>query len=282
MFFQHKAFWLPKDVEQPVGYQDAFAVDEVRGLAAIADGVSSSLFAASWARLLVQAAVSQPPDVSDAEAVGNWLAAPRQLWRQSIDAESLAWHQKAKFNEGAFTTLMWVELSSSPDSNTFPFRCYSLGDCCLFHVRDDQVLRGFPFEQSALFDTKPKMVGSVARGSGPLEFDVLEDVCRAGDLLVLCTDALAVWALMQLEAGDSPRFESCWNMSQRDWTESILRLRAEDKIRYDDTTVQLLRVKGESESVTDRAMRSGTDLVDDVKKNFSQLFSSGKSRRKRR
>ena len=56
MFFEHKAFWLPKDIEHPDEYQDAFAVDEVRGIAAIADGVSSSLFAASWARLLVNAA----------------------------------------------------------------------------------------------------------------------------------------------------------------------------------------------------------------------------------
>ena len=54
MFFEYRAFSLPKDAENTDGNQDAFAVDQQRGLAAIADGVSSTLFAGSWARILAR------------------------------------------------------------------------------------------------------------------------------------------------------------------------------------------------------------------------------------
>jgi hypothetical protein len=279
MFFEHKAFWLPKDVEHPDEFQDAFAVDEVRGVAAIADGVSSSLFAASWARLLVNATVENPPEIDHAEALDDWLAVHREQWREPIDVDSLAWHQKAKFQEGAFTTLMWIELGSMVNAESIPLTCYSLGDCCFFHVRCGQVQRGFPFEESAMFDTKPKMVGSIKRPSAKLDFDVLHDTCQAGDMLVLCTDALAVWILTRLEASEPPGIELFWDMSQREWTEWVLTQRADDKIRYDDTTIVMLKLGGES--AARRTTQSTGDIVGDVKKSLSNLFSSGKSRRRR-
>ncbi|MEE2707049.1 MAG: hypothetical protein VX988_08355 [Planctomycetota bacterium] len=270
MFFEHKAFWLPKDIEHPDEYQDAFAVDEVRGIAAIADGVSSSLFAASWARLLVNAATEQPPQVENAAALEQWLSLHRENWRGPIDVEVLAWHQKEKFKEGAFSTLMWLELGSTTDTDLIPLTCYSLGDCCFFHVRCGQVQRGFPFERSTQFGTQPKMVGSVNRGNVNLDFDVLQDTCRAGDILVLCTDALAVWILMRLEAGEPPGLELFWEMSQREWTEWVLTQRGEGKIRYDDTTLMML--KPSNESMTQRAIQSTADVVGDVKKGLSNLF----------
>ena len=62
MYFQSKTFWLAKDASQAEQYQDAFALDAARGIAAIADGVSSSLFSAPWAKILTEAVVAGPPD----------------------------------------------------------------------------------------------------------------------------------------------------------------------------------------------------------------------------
>ena len=50
MRFESKTFWLSKDADFPDEYQDAFAVDAERGVAAIADGVASAIFSARWAR----------------------------------------------------------------------------------------------------------------------------------------------------------------------------------------------------------------------------------------
>ena len=55
MLFEHRAFWLPKDVQNAQAYEDAFDVDCVRGLAAVCDGVSSTIFAGRWAAILAKA-----------------------------------------------------------------------------------------------------------------------------------------------------------------------------------------------------------------------------------
>ena len=273
MFFQHRAFCLPKDVEHPDQNQDAFAVDGVRGVAAIADGASSSLFAAPWAQLLARAAVEQTPQVDDPIAMGNWLTDSRTKWRAPIDVEQLAWHQKPKFEAGAFATLLWVELQSQDASGCFPFQCYSIGDCCVFHVREQQVLRAFPFEHSRLFDTTPKMLGSVAKDDAQLEFDTLSDVGQPDDLLVLCTDALAVWYLQRLESGSSPPWESMWDMTDNQWSQFVLDLRAKEQIRYDDTTALLLRL-GDSPDESRRSGAKRTSLIDEVKKGVSDIVAS--------
>ena len=85
MLFEHRTFWLPKDVQNPSAYEDAFDADSVRGLAAVCDGVSSSIFSGRWAAILAKAAVADPPDVHDQALLDAWLKRTRDAWAQSID-----------------------------------------------------------------------------------------------------------------------------------------------------------------------------------------------------
>jgi hypothetical protein len=250
MFFQHRSFWLSKDVQHPDEYQDSCHVDARRGIAAIADGVSSSLFAASWAKLLSRAIVADPPDVTDAIGLPEWLNKLREAWLKPIQVDSLPWHQKARFQAGASSTLLWVELyvaEASDPTATGPVQlyAYAVGDCCLFHIRNDQLLRSFPLDKSELFDTDPNVVSSVNRQKDHLlQFETLVDYCQDGDLLVLCTDAIAAWTLAQSEAGSAPSWEAYWNISEEGWRNQIHELRQQHKIRYDDSTVLMLRIGG--------------------------------------
>ena len=86
MIFDYRAFWLA-GTRHADDYQDAYAVDP-GGLAAIADGVSASLFAARWADVLARAAVDQPPGIDDPDAVEAWLAACREQWSRPIEPEA--------------------------------------------------------------------------------------------------------------------------------------------------------------------------------------------------
>lgn len=246
--FQHRIFWYAKDARSPEQYQDAYAVDAKRGTVAIADGVSSSLFAGSWAKLITQACVQEPPTVRDAAAVKQWLDRQRQRWLAPIDVKALSWHQKPKFKDGAATTLLWVRVIpvSEPDGGpprAYRLYAYAIGDCTLFHVSGGQVQRAFPFEDSRLFEAKPHVLRSVELpNAAALSFDSLEDGCEAGDMLVLATDALALWALQELEAGRSPDFDAFWNLGEKGFHEKVQGLREAQKIRVDDTTLVLVRV----------------------------------------
>jgi len=276
MFFQHKAFWLAKDADHPDENQDAYAVDDVRGVAAIADGVSSSLFAGSWARLLADAAVEDPPNIYDEPSFSAWYADARRRWREPIDVDALPWHQRAKFAEGAHSTLLWIALDPPDARGESRLQAFAIGDCCLCHVRGREVIRAFPLENSGKFDTRPATLCSApAKERKMPEFQTLDDVCRPGDLLVLCTDALAVWSLQQLEAGGSPHWESFWTMPDDAWSAWVLKTRGENKIRYDDTTALLLQMAPSS-----AATRSGEGgLVDEVKRGLGALLSGKKPRR---
>ena len=221
---------------------------EKQGVAAIADGVGTTLFSAAWAKLITQAAASDPPNPRNGQLLATWLTKQRQAWLAPIDVNQLAWHQKPKFQEGAASTLLWtrvipVEEPGGAPPRTFRLYAYAIGDSCLFHLSGGQVQRAFPLEDSRLFAAPPRVLRSVEKtGQAAAEFDTLEDGCEWGDLLVLATDALALWALEELEHGRDPQLETFWNYTEPQWRARIEELRAARRIRVDDTTLVLLRI----------------------------------------
>jgi serine/threonine protein phosphatase PrpC len=248
MQFESRVFQLAKDPEHPDENQDAYQVDARRGVAAIADGVASGIFSRQWARLLSEAVVADAPDPFDREAFGRWLAERRERWQEEIDVESLAWFQKPKLREGAFSTLLWVTLvEEGPDGDEGPgacrIQCLAVGDSCLLCLEDGRMVRSFPIERAEQFEADPVVVGSLDLGRDErIEFQSLEHPCREGDLVVLCTDAVADWALRAEESGNSPDWQTYWEMSEEDWQQQVDRLRADGQMRYDDATVVLLSV----------------------------------------
>jgi hypothetical protein len=125
-------------------------------------------------------------------------------------------------------------------------RCFAVGDCCLFHIRDGQLLRRFPLETLDEFAQDPITICSVNRNHDHLlEFHTLEDICRAGDLLFVTSDALAKWMYQELDAETPVDWNGFWNMTEDDWNQRVAALRdlpAERRMRVDDTTLVMLRL----------------------------------------
>lgn len=248
MRFQARTFWLSKDADEPEQFQDAFELDAERGIAAIADGVSSAIFSGPWARLLTQAVVAEPPNLEDAAAFQDWLARSRAAWSSQIDLSKLTWYQRPKMVDGAMTTLLWVELHPAEINEdglakTYQLRMFAIGDTCLFHLRGGQVLAKFPLETSAEFGLNPAVIASIDRKRDHLlAFKAAEAECLPDDLLVLCTDAIALWAYERAEAGDPVTWENYWDLDAEAWRDEIFSLRDAARMRFDDSTLVLLRV----------------------------------------
>lgn len=248
MPFESRVFSLAKDAEHPDENQDACRVDPARAVAVIADGVATGIFSRRWAEILSDATLAGPPEVDDRPAFAAWLSERRRDWSAGIDVDGLAWFQKPKMRQGAFSTLLWVRLDpidadgAAPET-AFRLRARAIGDSCLLHLREGQVLATFPIERAEELDADPVVLGSLDLGRDHLlEFRSLEADCRLGDLVVLCTDAVAHWALTHQEAGDPPRWDRYWDMSEPDWQQEIADLRSRREMRYDDATLVLLRV----------------------------------------
>jgi hypothetical protein len=251
MHFEHRVFCLAKDAQHPDDYQDACAVNPATGMAAIADGVSASLFAAHWAQVLTRAVVDDPPDVCDRRRFAAWIERCRAAWSSPIAGDELPWHQRARLPTGAFSTLLWIKLTEIPAASLgaadFRLEAQAIGDSCFFLVRQNRLCRAFPVLESRHFGTNPPTVGSVDQHhDDDLVFNSLAIDCHGGDLLVLATDALAAWSLAACETGHSPDWQSWWQMSDSQWQAWVGGLRREQSMRYDDTTLLLLRLGGDS------------------------------------
>jgi hypothetical protein len=278
MLFAHRTFWLPKDVQEPNGYEDAFEVDEIRGKAAVCDGVSSSLFSGRWASILAKAAVFETPRTNDPAALEEWLRRQREAWAATVDESALAWHQKPKVLDGAGSTLLWVEITGTdgPESVARPrqLRCYSIGDCCLFHIRGSQVLQTFPIQDSARFEDHPNVIRSVFKRSDATRFEAMETQCNPGDLLLLCSDAVAWWTMRQIEAGVSVDWEAYWQLTNADWQQWMMELRQANQIRYDDSTVVLLRIGGAAGKSSSESSHTEGKLLDQAESTVRDALKS--------
>lgn len=238
--FDSRIFSISKDDPDAGVSQDAYAVDPAAGRAAIADGASSAIFSGSWARILVSAMTSDPPD---AGSLHRWLAPRRLEWRQSLDLDSMKWYQKEKLSEGAFATVLWIQWEPSRlHDNTLTLRAHAVGDCCLLLPARFEP-NSFPFTQTDDLQQDPHCLGSVDLGRDHLvECSTLQLECHRGDLLAMCTDALAAWAFRETEAGRCVDWERYWDCEPDAWRAEIRQLREQGEIRRDDTTLLLLRL----------------------------------------
>jgi hypothetical protein len=247
---------LAKDPDNPGQFQDAFALDAARGIAAIADGVSSALFSGPWATILTQAVVAAAADPRDPATFAAWLAQCRAAWAASIDTSSLAWFQRAKLPTGAFSTLLWIRILEVAEAEAgafggFRLVGYAIGDTCLFHIRGGDLVRTFPVQTSAELLADPLALGSVDLNRDQLlQFATLDATCYPDDLLVLCTDAMADWALRCYESGTPPEWDKYWQMPEDAWQAEIISLRHHRCMREDDTTLAMLRVAPQPAAAT--------------------------------
>ena len=267
MLFATREFHTSKDMDFPNDYEDAFCFDESLGLATVADGVSSAIFSRQWADLLTRSVIEMPPDLYTEGVFQQWLADLRAKWIEQIDLHNLPWNQRQKLQMvgGAFSTLLWLELypwqvvdgeladDEPVDDATqkFRMRCFAVGDCSLFHVRNGEILRSFPLNTAAEFDADPISICSVnLNRDHELAFQAIDDACLENDLLVLCSDAIGKWAMTCMEDDNPPDWESYWDKSFEDWIQEIVSLRQNKLMRYDDTTLLLLRVGSNVEAVS--------------------------------
>jgi hypothetical protein len=116
-----------------------------------------------------------------------------------VNAKPLPWYAQEKLRMGAFSSLVGLTVGSAPSGGRW--KAISIGDSCLFHVRDSVLCAAFPLERAEQFNNRPLLLstnpqsddgvlGQIARRQGRWE---------PGDVFYLATDALACWLLRRQE-----------------------------------------------------------------------------------
>jgi hypothetical protein len=225
-----RIFLVPKDGHSADECEDAAAGDPAVGRFAVADGASESFAAGEWARLLCSAFVEGGP-------VGDWLAAPREVWKRAAAGGVVSWYAEEKLTAGGHATFLGV--TTRPADAGVAWEAVAVGDACLFHLVGGACLSSFPLDRAADFTASPTLISS---RSGVPSWKTTRGALRPGEALLLATDALAQCLLASAEerafAGDG-----LLGMDEDDdfalW---VAVQRAAGKLRNDDVALGILEV----------------------------------------
>lgn len=230
---QSRILAVPKAGAEASEYEDAAAVrDEAWPLrAAVADGATESVFARAWAETLAEGLTERPatPTVV-ADALPSW----QDAWAAPLAdrSDEAPWYVSAKAEEGAFATILGLELQEEGH-----WRAVALGDCVLFHLRDDRLRRAWPYAAPDAFTNRPVLLPSRPDRSAPTpdDYGAVTGTWQVGDAFLLATDAVAAWLLRT----DPVRVQT--------WTVDVFRdavdaARTEGRLRNDDSTLLVLEM----------------------------------------
>ncbi len=248
MILQHRAFRQSKGTGPLDQCEDAFAVNPDTGRFAVADGATESSFADLWARLLVEQFASSdnadlvPWDTVWIEEVRKaWLDEVRELLHVNFGDGELPWYVEISFRRGALATFLGLVVSKGKDE--YRWRATAVGDTCLFHTRDGELLHHMPVERADLFNNTPLLLPSYAEGDDPPGATV-EEAAQPNDRFWMATDALAEWCLSEHEAKRSPWRKLEWLLQPAGTDERfslwIEKLRNKRRLRNDDVTLVIV------------------------------------------
>jgi len=213
----------------------------VRG--ALSDGATEAAYAGQWARILAEGVVETDLTVDSIEAaLPHW----RTEWQTLVKGASAEtpWYVQIKADEGAFAALAGLEVLPGGT-----WRALSVGDSCVFHLRDGQVQRSWPFESPDAFTTRPALLPSRSDQRVPPPATTT-GVWQSEDVFLLATDAVAAWLLRTTPLAIA-------HLDEASIRESIMAARADETLRNDDATVLVLTVQADRGDARSKAVGQG-------------------------
>ncbi len=218
--------------------EDAYAVDVEAGQVALADGASSAWRAGDWAAALVTAWTATPPRRTrggHAASFARWLDEVRATFTaEDRDEASREWFTEAAAQRGAHAALLALALTGF-DGRRPRWRAFAVGDVCCFHVRADRLRVAIPIDDPERFTSHPDLLSSLP--DAPTPDPVISDgELRAGDVLVLASDALAAF-LLRLDAAGEPVWQVVRDLDADRFTTLVTAGITEGLLERDDTTL---------------------------------------------
>lgn len=182
-------FRIPKHGSTRAEYEDAVAWSTRRRRFAVADGASASAFARAWAELLARAYTR---GALRAEHLYEDLQPIQALWSLDVEQRDLPWYAHEQVRRGAFAALVGLSL----DEN-HAWCAMAVGDSCLFHIREGELLNAFPLTNPEEFGNRPVLIGSRAAANTNLHVNTAQGEWQSGDVFMLMSDAIAATFLQQ-------------------------------------------------------------------------------------
>lgn len=170
---------VAKAGREPEENEDSSAEDVALGRFAISDGASSCARSEVWSALLTDAFVR-----GDDPLAPDVLAGLRNTWRETVFDDNLPWFAQRKLMLGSAATFVGLCIDGDRYVAT------AVGDSCVFHLRDGELLLAAPLNDWTRFGQFPNLVTTGSALPAEHIWSADGDVVP-GDVFLLATDALA-------------------------------------------------------------------------------------------
>ena len=245
--FELRALWTPKRGNVEKEWEDGFAAEPANGVLAVADGASDGIFTKVWVELLLKSFLEAPVPLDDLAVVEPWIQQQRRTWFEAIRYPEQRWSIQMKIDRSCgASTFLGFRLDPVTDEVDAPaaaigWMAWVVGDVCLFHIRDGQMIASFPISGSAEFGITPQLYQSKAMRPTPPAAATRGELLP-GDRIVFATDAMAQRLLAEVESGTPPVWDRFWDVNLETWRQEIEALRDRNAIVNDDCTLLVLRL----------------------------------------
>ncbi len=244
-------YWKSEHDEQTC--EDALAADASAGLFAVSDGVGTSLFSGSWARLIVDYFVDTPLLSDDPFEVEWWLRQAQERYQQQLPMlEQLPWNAWQKIqSQGSYATLAAVCITQVEAASAHAL-LLAFGDSCIFVKKAaTEQISSFPLDKPGDFDLAPICLPSkLSNFNRHFHRCLIKHIdLEPGDTLLLATDAVARWIM---SAGNGSythqqeAFQQIASQTPASWPAFIKELRTSDDMADDDCTVLMITLAPDS------------------------------------
>jgi len=230
---------VAKDSSYPELNEDAWSANARGTCYALCDGATESYDSQRWARLLAERYTD------DAAFLPSWVDAAVAAYNSQVDRAGLSWSRQAAFDRGSFSSLLGLQLAD----NGCEVEVLAVGDSIACHIRAGVSLASFPYTRAEEFDQRPTLLSTLSEQNVFVhEADFFaRNTSRTwsiepGDSILMLTDAIGQWLLRDLEASSGSIETLDLFASPEALAEFTVRMRAEQRMRIDDTTVLRLVV----------------------------------------
>lgn len=209
---------------------------------AISDGATESSFSKEWSDLLVSCYKDKPFDLAKLPLTINDVS---ETWQSITSTIDLPWYAQQKLENGAFATFLGITLNLAEQT----FESVSIGDCTLFQVRNNELICSFPITSFEDFGNTPSLFATNSKYQTDFEKSVkyLNGQAESGDLLIIASDALAMWFLKRLNEGERPWQNLLtllnYEYYQTDFSNWTFNKIKENEIKNDDISVVLINIQ---------------------------------------
>lgn len=158
----------------------------------VSHGATESAFSGIWSKYLTyriaKAALKDDPKViidAATEMSPRWLGAVRQ--------RPLPWYAEQKILEGAFATVVVLEVSGGAGATSGTWKACAIGDSCMFRIGGDTSFEMLPNMKPEDFGSRPFLIPTKISGIQDIggHFQFSSGKWNAGDRFIVATDALS-------------------------------------------------------------------------------------------